>query len=59
MAFVNIYEYSMELENFLFPKVYAKYKNLIDINKTYLITYKIEIREEKEQAIIDSIYNLD
>ena len=59
MAFVTIYDDSMEMDAVLFPLTYIKYKDLIEMNKTYLITYKIEIREEKEQAIIDSIYNLN
>ena len=59
MAFVIIYDDSMEMDAVLFPLTYSKFKDLIEINKTYLMTYKIEIREEKEQAIIDSIYNLN
>ena len=34
------------------------FKNFIKTGQTYLITYKLENRNEKCQAIIESIYNL-
>ena len=43
----------------LFPVTFQKFKNILEQNKTYLVTYKVENREEKIQAIIDSIYNLN
>ncbi len=58
MAFVTMYDDSLEIEGVLFPMTYQKYKGMLEINKTYIITYKIENRSEKAQAIIDSIYNL-
>ena len=59
MAFITIYDDSMEIEGILFPLAYEKFKNIIEINKVYLFTYKVENREEKDQAIIDSIYILN
>ena len=59
MAFITMYDDSMEIEGVLFPLAYQKFKNMLEINKTYLITYKVENREEKVQAVIDSIYNLN
>ena len=59
MAFITIYDDSMEIEGVLFPLAYEKFKNIIEINKVYLFTYKVENREEKAQAIIDSIYILN
>ncbi len=59
MAFLTIYDDSMEMDAVLFPTAYLKFKNLLEISKTYLMTYKIDIREEKEQVVIDSIYNLN
>jgi len=58
MAFITMYDDSMEIDGVLFPLTYEKFKNIIEVNKTYLFTYKVDNREEKSQAIIDSIYNL-
>ena len=59
MAFITIFDDSMEIEGVLFPTTFQKFKNILEQNKTYLMTYKLEAREEKQQAIIDSIYNLN
>ena len=59
MAFISMLDDSMEIDGVLFPSCYQKFKNMLEVNKTYLITYKIENREEKIQAVIDSIYNLN
>lgn len=58
MAFVSLFDDSMEIEGVLFPLTYNKFKNFIKTGQTYLITYKLENRNEKCQAIIESIYNL-
>ena len=59
MAFVQMYDDSMEIEGVIFPTVYEKYSNIVMSNKVYLIAYKMENRNDKLQAIIDSIYNLN
>ena len=59
MAFISMLDDSMEIDGVLFPSCYQKFKNMLEVNKSYLITYKIENREEKIQAVIDSIYNLN
>ena len=59
MAFITMYDDSMEIDGVLFPLTFQKFKNILEQNKTYLVTYKVENREEKIQAIIDSIYNLN
>ena len=37
---------------------FNKFKNIIEINKPYLLSYKVENRNEKLQAVIETIYNL-
>lgn len=58
MAFITMYDDSSELDGVLFPMTFIKYKNILEQNKTYLISYKVENRNEKLQAVIDTIYNL-
>lgn len=58
MSFLTIFDDSMEMDAVLFPKSYEKFKGIIRENNVYLITYKAEKRNEKTQALIDSIYNL-
>ena len=59
MAFVSLYDDSLEIDGVLFPSTYEKYKDILENNKTYIISYKVENRNEKLQAVIDSIYNLN
>lgn len=59
MAFVDIFDDTMEMSGVMFPSTFVKYKNILQINKTYLIKYKVENRNEKPQAVIDSIYILN
>ena len=58
MAFITMYDDSSELDGVIFPVIFIKYKNILEQNKTYLISYKVENRNEKLQAVIDTIYNL-
>lgn len=58
MAFVDIFDDTMEMSGVMFPSTFAKSKNILQVNKTYLIKYKVENRNEKPQAVIDSIYIL-
>ncbi len=58
MSFVTMYDETGEIEGVIFPSTFAKYKNIIELNKAYLVKYKLERREQKLQAIIDSIYIL-
>ena len=58
MAFITMYDDSSELEGVLFPLTYKKFMNILELNKPYLISYKVENRNEKLQAVIESIYNL-
>ena len=59
MAFVTVYDESVELEGVLFPLVYSKYSSILQVNNSYVISYKLENRNDKLQAIIESIYNLN
>jgi DNA polymerase-3 subunit alpha len=59
MAFITMYDDSSEMDGVLFPLTYNKFKTVLEPNKTYLLTYKVENRNEKLQAIIDTIYNLN
>lgn len=59
MAFVTIFDETSELEGVLFPSVYNQVKSIIEINKAFIIRFKIEKRNQKLQAIIDSIYNFE
>ena len=59
MAFITMYDDSSEMDGVLFPLTYNKFKTVLEQNKTYLLTYKVENRNEKLQAIIDTIYNLN
>ena len=65
------YEYMEKVKEILKPKLSSSktkklsqiqkntlYKNILEQNKTYLISYKVENRNEKLQAVIDTIYNL-
>lgn len=58
MAFITMYDDSGEIDGVLFPLSFNKFKNILEQNKTYLLSYKVENRNEKLQAIIDAIYNL-
>ena len=58
MAFITMYDDSGEIDGVLFPLTFNKFKLILELNKTFLITYKVENRNEKAQAIIDTIYNL-
>lgn len=58
MAFITMYDDTSEFDGVIFPMTFIKYKNILEQNKTYLISYKVENRNEKLQAVIDTIYNL-
>lgn len=59
MAFVQMYDEGLEIEGVIFPSTFEKYNNIIQNNKAYLVTYKLENNNDKLQAIIDSIYIFD
>jgi len=59
MAFVTMCDDSDEFDGVLFPITYAKFKNILQTNKSYIVSYKVENRNEKLQAVIDGIYNLN
>ena len=58
MAFIAMFDDSSELDGVMFPLTFNKFKNIIEINKPYLLSYKVENRNEKLQAVIETIYNL-
>lgn len=58
MAFITMYDDTSEFDGVIFPMTFIKYKSILEQNKTYLISYKVENRNEKLQAVIDTIYNL-
>lgn len=59
MAFVDIFDDTMEMSGVMFPTTFTKFKDSLQLNKTYLIKYNVEKRNEKIQAVIDGIYFLD
>lgn len=58
MAFITMYDETGEIEGVVFPSSFSKYKNILEINKGYIVKYTLERREQKLQAIIDNIYIL-
>lgn len=58
MAFISMYDDSMEVEGVMFPTTYIKFMNILEINKAYVVSYKMENRNDKLQAVIESIYIL-
>lgn len=59
MAFVTIFDETLEIEGVIFPSVYEQVKSIIEINKAFVLKFKIEKRNQKMQAIIDGIYNFE
>ena len=59
MAFITMFDETGEMEGVIFPNTYTKVKSVLNINKAFIFTFKVEKRNQKSQAIIDSIYNFE
>lgn len=56
MAFVNLVnEQGTTIECVVFPRVYAQYKNLLVQDTVILVSGKVNMRDDKQTIIVDSI----
>lgn len=59
MAFVNIFDETGTIEVIMFPKTYAKLKNVIAINNVILMKGRITDREGRMSLILENAANLN
>lgn len=59
MAFVNIFDETGTIEVIMFPKTYAKLKNVIAINNVVLMKGRITDREGRMSLILENAANLN
>ena len=59
MAFMTISNYENEIDCVLFPETYANYAHLLQNNTLIQIKGKMDLRNNKEQIIIDEVIRLD
>lgn len=59
MAFMTISNYENEIDCVLFPETYANYAHLLQNNTLIQVKGKMDLRNNKEQIIIDEVIRLD
>lgn len=58
MAFLEIYDDTLAMDAVVFPKLYLEVKNLL-VEGSVLVGFgKCEVRESKEQVVLENVYNL-
>ena len=59
MAFINIFDETGSIECVLFPKLYARLKDVITINRVIMLKGKVNDRDGRLSILIDNAVDLD